>query len=277
MRGTLFQASCPRSQASRRIEYALDGRPRGHDGCSRPGAVKGVAVWHDVQRALAGMSLLAAVAVPAGAQVGYPPARSPFRDLVYRQELSVYTGYYDGAEGRAGVAPTGGPMLGVRYEVRIGGPAEFTVRLARVWSERRVLDPNLPPETRDLGERSWPIYLGDVGLAINLTGQKSFHGLVPVVHGGIGVASDLSRGGDPGGYRFGTPFALSFGGGVRWVPGGRFQLRVDIADHLYSLNYPDQYFSPVQIVDPILSGSASTGEWKHNMALTVGASYLFVR
>ena len=48
---------------------------------------------------------------------------------------------------------------------------------------------------------------------------------------------------DPDPYKFGTPFAFSFGGGLRYVPGGRFQLRVDWNDYLYQLKYPTQYYS----------------------------------
>ena len=38
----------------------------------------------------------ALVAVPAAAQVdvGYPPPKSPFRDLEYKHELTVFGGYY---------------------------------------------------------------------------------------------------------------------------------------------------------------------------------------
>ncbi|MEJ7809112.1 MAG: hypothetical protein WKG32_01720 [Gemmatimonadaceae bacterium] len=230
-----------------------------------------------VFRMLVPLAALALGALPSEAQVGHPPQRSPYRDLTFRQEFSLFSGYYSGAKGRARVAPASGPMVGLRYEVRIGGPAEFTVRLARVWSERLVRDPNLAPEARDLGIRAWPLYVGDAGITLNLTGQKSYWGLVPVVHGGVGLATDFGKAGDPGGFKFGTPFAISFGGGVRWVPGGQFQLRADLADFFYQLEYPDAYFTPVADVAPILSGTAAKGEWKHNLALTVGASYLFFR
>ncbi len=140
-------------------------------------------------RALARAAALAVVALPAAAraQVGYPPTKSPYRDLVFHQELTAFTGYLSASKGRAGVAPSGGPVAGVRYEIRIGGPAEFTVRLLRGWTERTVLDPTKPQATRNLGTRAWPIYQGDVGITINLTGQKSWRRLVPVVNGGIGL------------------------------------------------------------------------------------------
>ena len=66
----------------------------------------------------------ALLASTAGAQVGYPPERSPYRDLEYRQELTLLTGYYAASADPAGVAPRSGPMLGLRYDVRVGASRE---------------------------------------------------------------------------------------------------------------------------------------------------------
>lgn len=213
---------------------------------------------------------------PATAQVGYPPDASPYRDLEYRQELSAYTGWYAAAKDPAGVAPRGGPLLGARYEVRVGGPASFTARLARVFSERRTLDPTRPAATRDLGTRSQPLYLGDVGLTLNLTGQKSVRRLVPLLNMGVGLVSNLEKR-DVGGFGMGTSFTFTFGGGLRWVPGGKLQLRADIADYLYQIQYPSSYYTRASDSTQVLKDSQSPRVWKHNAALTVGASYLFFR
>ena len=218
------------------------------------------------------------LASSAQAQVGYPPERSPYRDVEFRQELTLLTGYYAASSDPAKVAPQSGPMLGVRYDIRVGGPASLTARVARVFSERNVLNPALNPGAgRALGAEAWPLYLGDVGLTIALTGQKSLHHLVPVLSAGAGVASDF-RSQDVGGYRVGTTFALNFGGGVRWVPGGSFQMRADVTDHLYQISYPGTYFLPTSSGGaPVLGASQSRSVWKHNAAITVGASYLFFR
>ena len=86
------------------------------------------------------------------------------------------------------------------------------------------------------------------------------------------------EGEDIGGYKFGTPFALNVGAGVRFVPGGRFQLRVDVADHLYQIRYPSSYYqSSSPTVDPVLPARQKQNIWKHNAALTIGVSYLLGR
>ena len=125
--------------------------------------------------------------------VGHPPARSPFRDLEFKHELTLFGGYYQAAKDPAGVAPRSAPMEGIRYELTVGGPVQFVARLARVNSERHVINPLEPRATRDLGVQSWPVYLTDLGFSLNLTGQRSWHGIVPVVSGGIGIASDLDK------------------------------------------------------------------------------------
>ena len=213
----------------------------------------------------------------AHAQVGYEPEASPFRDLEYRQELTGFAGWFNAGKDIAGVAPQSGPIVGARYEVRVGGPAQFTARVARVASERRVLDPAKPAAERDLGTESWPLYLGDVSLSINLTGQKSWRRLVPVINGGAGIVSDFEGDADVGGFQFGTQFAFSFGAGVRFVPGGRFQARVDLSDHLYQVEYPESYRVPASDDTSVLRNTQALRNWKHNVALTVGASYLFFR
>ena len=221
--------------------------------------------------------LLTFIAVPAAAQVGYPPARSPFLDLEYKQEMSGFVGVFRPGLDPAKVAPRGGPVIGARYEVRIGGPAQFVARAARVWSERTPVVPSEPAATRYRPKQDWNLYLFDAGLSVNLTGQKSFHRLVPVVAGGIGIVSDGQTEPDEGGFRFGTTFAFSFGTGVRYTPTGRLQFRADLNDWLYQVKYPLSYTQTTSDNTSVISGRRGTSVWKHNAMLTIGASYVFWR
>lgn len=224
-----------------------------------------------------GAGMLVAAPAVIAQDAGHQPAESPYRDLTYRQELSLIAGYYNGNEGKAGVAPAGGPALGLRYEVRIGGPAQFAARLTHVLADRTVLDPALADNVRNLGTRSWPITIADAGLTINLTGQKSWRRLVPSVGGGVGIASDFGKSGDPGGFEFGTPFAFNFGAGVRIEGSRALQFRVDLTDYVYQLDYPSTYTTAPTGGTPILADGTSTSEWTHNAMLSVGLSYRFSR
>jgi hypothetical protein len=216
------------------------------------------------------------LSTPAAAQVGYPPEKSPFTDLEFKQEITALSGWFSASRDPAGVAPKGGPLIGARYDIRLGGPAYFTARAAYVNSKRDILDPTKPKATRLLRSQQWPLWLMDVGLTMNLTGQKSYHGLVPLTTFGLGVAADWKRP-DKSGYKFGTTFALSFGAGVRWIKGERLQLRADLTDHLYNVGYPGSFFQAASDGSTVLPRGHAESVWKHNAAVTLGASYMFFR
>jgi hypothetical protein len=227
-------------------------------------------------KSLTGAIALAFIGAGAGAQVGHLPAESPFVDLESGQELTFFGGHFNAGNDKVGVAPRGGPMFGVRYEKTVGGPAALLVRFAHVNSERSAVDPTATGAAVQLGMRKVSMNLFDANIVINLTGQKSWHSLVPVINLGGGLAScacnvEL----DP--YRFGTSFAFSLGGGVRWVPGGRFQLRVDLNDYLYQLKYPNEYFLAPANGTPVAPPKQAKSFWKNNLGVTLGASYLFFR
>ena len=220
---------------------------------------------------------LAVVAVNAEAQVGHLPQNSPYRDLETRQELTVFGGHYNSGQDPIGIAPRDGPMFGLRYQIHVGGPAFLMARWSHVNTDRLAIDPTKSGTARDLGKRNVSLNLYDVDLALNLTGEKSFHHIVPVLNLGAGIAScGCTTDVDP--YTFGTPFAFTFGGGLRWVPGGRFQLTVDWNRYLYQLKYPTGYYlTPTGGGTPAVSSGQQRSFWKGNRALTIGASLLFFR
>ena len=223
-----------------------------------------------------GALALAFVATTARAQVGHLPENSPYRDLEASQELSFFGGRYSAGQDPIGVAPRGGPMYGLRYEIHVGGPAFLMARFTHVNSERFPIDPTKSGTAAQLGRQSVSLNLYDANLVINLTGQKSFHDIIPVIALGGGIAScSCSVSPDP--YTFGTPFAFSFGGGLRYVPGGRFQLRADWSDYLYQLKYPAAYYLTPTNGTAAVGGGQARSFWKNNRALTLGASLLFFR
>jgi len=228
--------------------------------------------------ALVAVAAALSAARAAGGQVGHTPEASPYVDLVYRQEVTTFTGYLATQRDPARVAPRSGPLAGARYSLYLAGPAYFTARVAYAQSERTVLDPLEPAATRTvLAAASAPLLLADLGVALSLTGFKSWHGLVPEVGGGVGIVSDFRRNSDVGGFSFGTRFALSLGAGIRWVPGGRFQLRADLTDNLYRIAYPTSYYEPARDGTRILPARQPRALWTHNPSVTLGVSYLFWR
>ena len=218
------------------------------------------------------------LATPLAAQVGHVPQRSPYTDLEFRQEATVFGGYYNAGDDRVGVAPRSGPMFGVRYDLRLAGPASLTSKLAYVQAQRTGIDPRRPAGDRIVqNDASWPIYMMDVGISLNLTGQRSYRRLVPFVNGAIGVASDLKGGADVGAWKFGTPFAFSLGAGIKWVPAGNVQARIDVSDQLYQIKYPNSYYVTASDGTSVLALRDAKNDWTSNLGLTFGVSYLFFR
>jgi len=230
-----------------------------------------------MKRALFVLSVV--TAFPAAAQVstGYPPERSPYRDLEYHHEMTLFGGYFRPSADPAGVAPRGGGLAGIRYEVVVGGPAQLVVRLAEAFSDRNVINPTEPAATRNLGLQSWPVYLADAGISLNLTGQRSFHGIVPVIYTGLGIATDAGKKVDEDPYRLGTTFAISIAGGLRFVPGGRLQIRADAGTYMYQIKYPSQYYVVASDNTAVLDIKQAKNFWKRNGAFTLGVSYLLFR
>lgn len=223
---------------------------------------------------LCGALALLFIASAASAQVGHLPDKSPFRDIEGGQELTVFAGHFNAGAHPSGVAPKPGTMMGLLYQIHVGGPANLMVRYGRVSTDRLAVNPTLGKTSRSLGSHSAVVSLYDVGVGLNLTGMKSFHHIVPVVNFGGGVAScTCTVDKDP--YTFGTPFAISLGAGLRYVPGGHFQIRVDLNDYLYQMKTPSGYFINSADNTPVAAQGTPRNFWKNNPTLTVGVSRLF--
>ncbi len=230
---------------------------------------------------------IAILSAPLAAQVGYEPQKSPFRDLERTMEFTVYTGTYHARQDRARVAPQSGPIVGLLYQWRASGPLSLTAGMSRVGSQRRVLDPELPstcgtsttpnPDCKLVGEFRWPLYYLDGGVALDLTGPRTFYGFVPDLKAGVGIVSDFHTQPDVGNFSVGTRFAIKWGGGIRWVPTELFQVRADISNHLHSIGYPDAYYTPATDNSQILPVNHRRTAWLNNTAFTIGVSYLFSR
>jgi hypothetical protein len=216
------------------------------------------------------------VAVPMWAQVGHDPAKSPYADLEYNQELTVMGGYNRTRHDPAGISPQSAALLGLRYEWTLTGPLAVSADVMGSQETRNVIDPVRPKATRDRGTQSNLVTSADIALAMNLTGRKSWHDLVPQIRAGLGVLTSRAKD-DSSGFAFGTPFAFTLGAGVKFVPGGRFQIRADVTDRIFKLNYPDAYYRLASDNTAVLDATSVKSFYTHHTALTVGVSYLFSR
>jgi hypothetical protein len=221
-------------------------------------------------------ALLCFGVAPLAAQVGSEPEKSPYQDFTYRQDIAVFGGYFRGSPGEVNIGPKSSPLIGVRYGLHVGGPAELSFRVSRAFSSRNVIDPTKSGAARNLGTESEPLWIVDAGINLALTGQKSFHSLIPVVGLGIGVASS-STAKDVGGYSFGTGLAIHFGGGIKYVTHGPFGARLDVTDYFWQLSYPGGYYVAPTGGTAVLQSGQPQNEWTHNPVITLGISYIIAR
>ena len=212
---------------------------------------------------------------PAFAQVGYPPARSPYLDLEHAQELTLFGGQYHAHRDPADVGPQSGLITGLHYEWRAGGPAHLVGEVARISSDRNLIDPAKTGAARELGTASRPLYSFTAGLGLSTTGAKSWHHIVPELEGGLGFVSDFHSQADSGGFKFGTRFAFTWGGGVRYVPSGRWAIRADFTSRMYQIGYPQTFYLEPTGGTPVVPATQAKSFWLNNPALTLGISRLF--
>jgi hypothetical protein len=219
------------------------------------------------------------LAAPAAGQVGTLPERSPFRDLESRQDLTFLAGLGGGRD-RLGAAPNGGLAIGVRHDLRVSGPAALMSRVIVQLSDRDILRTRgVPPAARIASSESQPLYFADVGVTLNLTGQKSWRGLVPSLNGSLGFVGDFRDASDSSGFRFGNRFALQFGAGVKWHAPGRWTVRADLTNYFYNVTYPNTFriLAPVNGEQPLLGVAEGARTWVRNSMLLVGLTRHFGR
>jgi hypothetical protein len=220
---------------------------------------------------------LSLFAAPLSAQIGYPPAESPYRDVSGRHGLTTLLGYFVGGDDPLDLLPKSSVLFGFRYDTDIGGPAQLMLRTQFAPTTRREIDPSRPVGSRELGDRSSFVTIADVGININLTGSKSWHGLVPTVLPSVGIMTDFQAE-DDGGYSLGTNFAFAVGAGLRYVPkDSRWELRGDLGTVFSQSNYPSSYFVAVDGQPAVAPAGTERSGWRRHATLTLGLTYHLVR
>ena len=218
---------------------------------------------------------LASLAVPAALSaqvvVGHTPETSPYHDITASQRFTIFGGYFQTPSDGIGATPQSGPAVGIRYDLPVAGPADFFVRFERVNSHRTAYDPTLPNATRSLGRQSLGMYVADLGFALNLTGRRTWHGIIPALDFGLGlVSAPGTTGKDP--YDFGTQFAFSADAGIRFNPSNSYEFRINAGPTFYQNHYPPAYFVSPAGSTPLLPASTARSGFRRGMNYTAGLS-----
>jgi hypothetical protein len=223
-----------------------------------------------MKRMLAVVALSMLTLTRGAAQVvGSLPDKSPFTDLDGGQRFGLIGGYLSTGTDVVGVGPKSGPLVGIRYDLSVGGPVYLTGTLFGVSTTRTILDYTRTAATRDVGEQSSELVNFNVAMAMSLTGKRSWHRLQPLVNIGVGVVTAAGDKPDISGYTFGTNFSFSYGLGLRYATGHNSELRLDANWYWWQIKYPELYRSTQG--DPIaIRPTGQLNSYTDNRAVTLG-------
>jgi hypothetical protein len=220
--------------------------------------------------------LLIALVLPAHA-VAQASINSPYRFIDQSQAAGIWGGVVSSSRGTVDIGPQGGPILGLRYGIRLSGPFTIEADLGYFPSTRAVRDSVVVNNQREqIGEADINLLIGLATLRFNLTGSRTWHGLQPFAGFGGGAALDLAGSTAqeealPANiqFDFGTSFAGHFGGGIEWFPSDRLSVRLDARNELWKVKTPFAFLlGPLGVETP-------EDEWVQNGVFTLGLSYRF--
>ena len=151
--------------------------------------------WSGLVKHFLGALALACIATTAQRRSATFPRTARIATSRPRQEFTFFGGHYSAAKDPIGVAPRSGPMFGAPLPDSRRRPRVPDGALVARQQRPFAIDPTKTGTARQLGKHNVSINLFDIDLALNLTGQKSFHHIVPVMNfgGGIGTAAAPSH------------------------------------------------------------------------------------
>ncbi len=223
--------------------------------------------------------LLGAPGALTAQQVGTSPERSPFQDILMHEGFTLFAGRFAGNANAAGTGARPGLMLGARLNVHISSALDVSATFGEAFTSRRQIDAG-GDTARVMGNLNVRLIAADLGLQLNLTGDKSWHRLAPYAYIGLGITTPTAKVVDPGGFELGTDFTVVPAIGTRFFISRRFALNVEARDYYYRYTYPLFYFDrPYKdgtvVKQTVLPQSTGDREWYNNLSLWVGVTYGF--
>jgi hypothetical protein len=213
--------------------------------------------------------LLAVPATPVLAQVGHEPAKSPYYEILYDNNLTAYASYFDGSGGTLGIGVHDSWMYGLRYQLRANRFISFGLGGSYGWDfERNIIDPFADPGERIVGTAKVRVFILEGLLQFNFTANKSWHGIAPYAGIGFGAGFSSSAPQDTI-YRSSVRFVFTPYVGTRLFIRPALALRLEARMPLYKLSYPNQY---LEGDEPVIG---TGGEWVASGWFLAGLSFNF--
>jgi Outer membrane protein beta-barrel domain len=222
--------------------------------------------------------IIAISSLVGSTQASAQSIRSAYRFLDTKQAFTGYAGYLATGKGSLELGPAAGPIYGLRYDISISGPFAIEGDVGYFSRTRMVWD-TVPGDTtrKVVGEADFTTFLVTAALRFNLTGPRTYHGLLPYVVFGLGVAIDGSNASTADAnlaadarFDFGTSFMGVLGGGLEATLSNHFGLRFDARNLLWKLKTPTAF-----LVKGDQARLLPGDEWAQNFALTGGLVFRF--
>lgn len=215
------------------------------------------------------------------AQVGHPPATSPYRDIRAGHTVTLLGGYLFGDGGDLNVGPHDGPAFGGRYDIRTSRTIQFGLGVSYGSLQRFIVNPFVTLANRRSGPVNQSVTFANLNLQFNLTGGKTWHGLAPFLATSAGIAFASGTPADTSRYEFGNKFYISPGLGFRFFLTERIHLRGEAQFAFWKLSYPTT-FQQEPVEEPgtpenpnaVIRGD-NLDEWTVTPWLQAGVGYSF--
>ena len=225
-------------------------------------------------------SILVAVALTVVLDFGGAEGQtipSAYRFVDAGHTTGVIAGVMQEARGSVGIGPSGGAFFGGRYALEFRGPLAVEATAFVMPTDREVLRPISGQGLVPIGTADMLMMGIDGRLRFSLTGSRTWHGMVPLLMVGGGVVNDFSSPSElemdlpvTQRLKFGPSFLVLIGGGVQWIPGERFEFRLDTTLNIWKLDTPTGFAEVEGEADGLVDE-----QWTGVGAFILGATYRF--
>ena len=228
--------------------------------------MNGRAVW------IPGVLLLVAAGSASAQRID-----TPYRFHDETQAIGAAVAYISTDRGSVGLGPESGVAFGARYHIRLSGPFFVEAEALYFPTTRAVLDSTVVDSAfQQVGEADLAIALVQGSLRFQFTGQRTWHGILPFLLLGAGVAiqaqdDDTADEDVPAEARFdfGTTFAGQIGAGIEIFPVQRLALRIDVRNILWQME------TPQALLEHDIGRTLPQEEWTNNVSASLGISIPF--
>ncbi len=202
---------------------------------------------------------------------------TPYRFHDQKQSAGLFVGYISTDKGSVGLGPESGMAFGGRYHIQLSGPFYIEGEALYFPTTRAVLDTAVvDSQFRQIGEADIAVAMVQASLRFQITGQRTWNGMLPFVLLGAGLMVEAQGDAEAeeaipaeARFDFGTTFAGQIGAGIEFFPVNRVGIRIDARNMLWQLKTPE----PLQLRD--IGRTLPSEEWTNNITASVGVSIHF--